>query len=342
MYQPPAQKSVGASPFASSHSASRRTRSACSGPGAAGRACPGETKCVWWPSGPCSAARRARSSQRSPSSPAAASGGRISAAMRKPPGRRACSKANRDQHASSSGRSTWQETTAYRLPGMCGICGLLAPSGTADPSLVFRMNAALVHRGPDEGSVDAFGRCVLGNRRLQVIDLETGSQPVANERGDVVAVFNGELYDFRDLRAELSAHDVRGTGDTPVIPHLYEEHGLGFVERLSGMFALALWDADRERLVLARDRVGKKPLVYTHLLDGSLAFASEVKALLRLPGVRREVDPAQLDAYLALQYVPGGTGLAGIEKLPPGHLLVAENGSVRVQPYAELARLEAR
>src|SRR5438270_13807934 len=173
---------------------------------------------------------------------------------------------------------------------MCGICGLLAPSGSADPSLVARMNAALVHRGPDEGSVDAFGRCILGHRRLQVIDLETGSQPVANEAGDVVAVFNGELYNFPELRAELANHDVRGTGDTPVIPHLYEEHGLEFADRLSGMFALALWDAGRERLVLARDRVGKKPVVYTRLPDGSLAFASEVKALLRLPGVRREVD----------------------------------------------------
>jgi asparagine synthase (glutamine-hydrolysing) len=204
------------------------------------------------------------------------------------------------------------------------------------------MNAALVHRGPDEGSVDAFGRCVLGHRRLQVIDLKTGSQPVANEAGDVVAVFNGELYNFRELRAGLSAHEVRGTGDTPVIPHLYEEHGIGFVERLSGMFAVALWDASRQRLVLARDRVGKKPLVYTRLGDGSLAFASEVKALLRLPGVRREVDPAQLDAYLALQYVPGGTGLAGVEKLPPGHVLVAECGSVRIEPYAGLRELEPR
>jgi asparagine synthase (glutamine-hydrolysing) len=204
------------------------------------------------------------------------------------------------------------------------------------------MNAALVHRGPDEGSVDAFGRCVLGNRRLRVIDLATGSQPVANEAGDVVAVFNGELYNFGELRAGLGAHEVRGTGDTPVIPHLYEEHGVGFVERLEGMFALALWDAGRERLVLARDRVGKKPLVYMRLADGSLAFASEVKALLRLPGVRVEPDPAQLDAYLALQYVPGGTGLRGIEKLPPGHVLVAEGGRVSVEPYAELHQLEPR
>jgi asparagine synthase (glutamine-hydrolysing) len=225
---------------------------------------------------------------------------------------------------------------------MCGICGLVAASGAPDPALVARMNAALVHRGPDEGSVDAFGRCVLGHRRLQVIDLETGSQPVANETGDVVAVFNGEIYNFAELRAGLAGHEVRGTGDTPVIPHLYEEHGLGFADRLSGMFAVALWDAARERLVLARDHVGKKPLVYTRLADGSLAFASEVKALLQIPGVRREVDPAQLDAYLALQYVPGGTGLRGIEKLPPGHMLVAENGAVRVEPFGLFRELEPR
>ncbi len=206
------------------------------------------------------------------------------------------------------------------------------------------MNAAIAHRGPDEGSVDAFGRCVLGHRRLQVVDLETGSQPVANETGEVVAVFNGELYTFRELRAELAArgHDVRGTGDTPVIPHLYEEHGTAFVERLSGMFAIALFDRGRERLVLARDRVGKKPLLWTLLPDGTLAFASELKALLRLPELRREVDPAQLDAFLALQYVPGGAGLAGVEKLPPGHLLVAERGSVQVERYAELTPLEPR
>ena len=219
---------------------------------------------------------------------------------------------------------------------MCGICGLLAPSGAPDPTLVERMNAALVHRGPDEGSVDAFGRCVLGNRRLQVIDLATGSQPVANESGDVVAVFNGELYNFRELRAELAGHEVRGSGDTPVIPHLYEESGPAFVSRLEGMFAIALWDAGRERLVLARDRVGKKPLLWTRLGDGTLAFASELKALLRLPGVSRELDPAALDAYLALQYVPAGTALRGVEKLPPAHLLVAEGESVRVEPYWSL------
>jgi len=220
---------------------------------------------------------------------------------------------------------------------VCGICGLLAPTGAPDATLVERMNAALLHRGPDEGSVDAFGRCVLGNRRLQVIDLVTGSQPVANEHGDVVAVFNGELYNFRQLRDDLAGHDVRGSGDTPVIPHLYEELGPGFVSRLEGMFALALWDATRERLVLARDRAGKKPLLWTRLPDGSIAFASELKALLTLPGVSHEVDPAALDAYLALQYVPSGTALRGVEKLPPGHVLVVEGGSEpRIEPYWSL------
>src|SRR5947207_4822856 len=201
------------------------------------------------------------------------------------------------------------------------------------------MNAAIVHRGPDEGSVDAFGRCVLGHRRLQVIDLQTGSQPVANESGDVVTVFNGELYNFAELRRELAAqgHEVRGTGDTPVIPHLYEEHGPAFVERLSGMFAIALWDARRERLVLARDRVGKKPLLWTHLPDGAVAFASELKALLRLPRLRRELDPAALDAYLALQYVPGpGTALRGVRKVAPGTVVVFENGSEREDRYWRL------
>jgi asparagine synthase (glutamine-hydrolysing) len=121
-----------------------------------------------------------------------------------------------------------------------------------------------------------------------------------------------------------------------VIPHLYEESGPAFVSRLEGMFAIALWDAGRERLVLARDRVGKKPLLWTRLGDGTLAFASELKALLRLPGVSRELDPAALDAYLALQYVPAGTALRGVEKLPPAHLLVAEGESVRVEPYWSL------
>jgi asparagine synthase (glutamine-hydrolysing) len=227
---------------------------------------------------------------------------------------------------------------------MCGICGLLARPGLApDTGLVERMNAAIVHRGPDSGSVDAFGPCVLGNRRLAIVDLATGDQPVANESGEIAAVFNGELYNFRELRDGLAGHEIRGTGDTPVIPHLYEEHGLGFAERLEGMFAIALWDAPRNRLVLARDRLGKKPLLWTQLPDGRVAFASELKALLRIPELVRRVRPQAIDDFLALQYVPGPeTALAGVHKVRPGHLLVVEDGVVREHRYWEPQRIELR
>jgi asparagine synthase (glutamine-hydrolysing) len=220
------------------------------------------------------------------------------------------------------------------MSSVCGIAGLYSPAGAPNPELVDAMRAALVHRGPDEGSTDVFGRCILGHQRLRVVDLDTGYQPVANETGDVVAVFNGEAYNFRALRDELREHEVRGTGDTPVLPHLYEESGPRFVERLHGMFALALWDAARNRLVLARDRLGKKPLLWTKLPDGTLAFASELKALLRLPGLARDVDLEAIDGYLALQYVPGDrTALRGIRKLAPGHLLVAEGNVERIERY---------
>src|SRR4051794_10909490 len=216
---------------------------------------------------------------------------------------------------------------------MCGICGLLGRDAP-DPGLVEAMNAAIVHRGPDHGAVEGHGRCVLGYRRLSVIDLQTGDQPVGNERGDVAAVFNGELYNFRELRRELEAagHEIRGTGDSPLIPHAYEQWGAAFAERLEGMFAIALWDRTRERLVLVRDRLGKKPLLYARLPDGSLAFASETKALLQLPGLGRELDLEQLDAYLALQYVPR-SGLRAVEKVPPGSAVVVEGESLHVQRY---------
>jgi asparagine synthase (glutamine-hydrolysing) len=226
---------------------------------------------------------------------------------------------------------------------VCGICGLVSRDGLADGAVVEAMTAALTHRGPDSGGVTALGPCALGHRRLRVVDLETGDQPVQNEDGAITAVFNGELYDFQHLRRDLAGtgHVVPGTGDTAVLPHLYEEHGLSFPERIAGMFAIALWDSGRRRLVLVRDRVGKKPLLWTLLPDGSLAFASELKALLRHPGVRREVDPTAIDAYLALQYVPGErTALAGIHRLPPGHLLVWEDGRVDVRRWWELAPAE--
>jgi asparagine synthase (glutamine-hydrolysing) len=221
---------------------------------------------------------------------------------------------------------------------MCGICGLYSPSGPPPPALVDAMRARIRHRGPDQGSTDAYGNCVLGHQRLMVLDPELGYQPVSNERGDVVAVFNGELYNFPELRRELAArgHEVRGRGDTPLIPHLYEEFGPAFVERLEGMFALALWDAAEQRLVLARDRLGKKPLVWTRLDDGTFAFASEAKALLAVPGVRREPDLAALDAYLALQYVPGErTGFRSIHRLAPASILVVDAAGERTRRYWE-------
>jgi asparagine synthase (glutamine-hydrolysing) len=219
---------------------------------------------------------------------------------------------------------------------VCGIAGLYSPTAAPNPELVDAMRAAIVHRGPDEGSTDAFDHCVLGHQRLKVIDLRTGYQPVTNEAGDVVAVFNGEAYNFQALREELRGHEIRGTGDTPVLPHLYEESGPRFVERLHGMFALALWDSSRQRLVLARDRLGKKPLLWTRLPDGTLAFASELKALLRLPNLTRDIDLPALDAYLALQYVPGDiTALRGVRKVPPGHVLIVEGGEERLERYWE-------
>jgi asparagine synthase (glutamine-hydrolysing) len=221
---------------------------------------------------------------------------------------------------------------------MCGICGLYSPSGPPQASIVDEMRARIAHRGPDEGGTEARDECVLGHQRLRVIDPELGFQPVTNETGDIVAVFNGELYNFAELRNDLAAHghDVRGRGDTPVIPHLYEQYGVEFVERLDGMFALALWDGPRRRLLLARDRLGKKPLVWTRLTDGTFAFASELKAFHVLPGFRAEPDLVALDAYLALQYVPGTrTGLRGVHRLAPASTLVVEGTSQVEMRYWE-------
>ena len=201
------------------------------------------------------------------------------------------------------------------------------------------MNAALLHRGPDDGSVVALGACALGHRRLRVIDLEHGGQPAWNETRRIAAVHNGELYEFEALRRRLAAsgHDVPGHGDTATLPHLYEEEGPSFAKSLHGMFAVALWDSERERLVLARDRVGKKPLLWAELPDGSIAFASELKSLLQLPHLSRALDAPALDAYLALQYVPGSrTGIQGVHRLPPGHVLVWEKGVTTIERYWSL------
>ena len=223
---------------------------------------------------------------------------------------------------------------------MCGISGAVSlSSGGVSVETVERACTAIRHRGPDHGAVRDLGRCVLGYRRLRVVDIETGDQPMSNESGEITAVFNGEIYGFDVLRNELLAngHVLHGKGDTATLPHLYEEHGVGFVERLDGMFALAVWDAPQQRLVLARDRFGKKPLLWTQLANGTVAFASELKALLRFPGVERRVDLERIDAYLALGYVNGDrTALEGINRLPPGCTLTVENGRCTIARYWKL------
>jgi asparagine synthase (glutamine-hydrolysing) len=220
---------------------------------------------------------------------------------------------------------------------MCGICGVvdLTAQRPVEPAALRRMNRALQHRGPDEEGYHEGAHAALAMRRLRVIDPAGGSQPMGNEDGSVWAVYNGEVYNFRELRRRLEArgHRFRTRSDTEVVVHAYEAFGVECVRHLRGMFAFALWDVRGERLLLARDRLGVKPLYYRQ--DGNrLAFASELKSLLHLPGVPREVDPEALDLYLTYGYVPSPhTVFRGIRKLPPGHRLVLDRTGVRVDRY---------
>lgn len=219
---------------------------------------------------------------------------------------------------------------------MCGIAGIISTDRRDHSAVMREMRALIVHRGPDaEGEhIDAYAS--LGVQRLRIIDLVTGDQPQANEDGTVWTVFNGEIYNFRELREELTAHGhrlVTASSDTEVIVHLYEEHGDRFAERLDGMFALAVWDARRRTLVLARDRQGKKPLLY-HEFGGRIAFASEHAALLRGISERPRVSPEAIRLYLRLGYVPAPfDAFDGIRKLPPGHVLVWRDGQSAVRQY---------
>lgn len=216
---------------------------------------------------------------------------------------------------------------------MCGVAGIVGPG--ADERAVRRMLDVLEHRGPDEEGATGGSGAVIGARRLAIIDLVSGQQPMANEDGSVVAVQNGELYNFAALREELVAkgHRLRTHNDTEVIPHLYEEHGPEFVTRLRGMFALAVWDETRRRLVLARDRLGKKPLLYAPRPDG-LAFASEFQALLALDGTDRAIDGDALAEYLTYGYVPAPrTAFRAIRKVAPGSVAVYEDGALTERRY---------
>ncbi len=221
---------------------------------------------------------------------------------------------------------------------MCGICGIASASGLVDPERIAAMSRTLVHRGPDSAGEYTNGSVGLAARRLSIIDLETGDQPIANEDGTIHVVQNGEIYNYRELRRDLerAGHRFRTHGDTEVLLHLYEEHGDHFADRLRGMFALAIWDAPRRRLLLARDRFGIKPLYYREE-GGELAFASELRAL-----PRGKIDLDALEAFLAFNSIPAPlTIFREVRKLAAGHFLVWESGRARLERFARPAPVAA-
>ena len=223
---------------------------------------------------------------------------------------------------------------------MCGIAGRFnfTPTQPIDRERLVAMTDVIAHRGPDADGFYVGPGIGLGHRRLSIIDLSTGDQPLANEDRTIRVVFNGEIYNFAELRAELIAHGhrFRTHSDTEVIVHAYEQWGDRAVDRFRGMFAYALWDEPKRRLLLVRDRIGVKPLYYAVTPSG-VSFGSEMKAVLEDPAVPRDWSPEALDAYLALQYVPTPqTIYRSVWKLPPAHYLVAENGRVSVRRYWDL------
>ncbi len=218
---------------------------------------------------------------------------------------------------------------------MCGICGFHGPVSDSPRETLARMNAAITRRGPDEEGFYTADGIGLAMRRLSILDLAGGQQPVFNEDGRICAVFNGEIYNYRALRRELQekGHRFRSESDTEVLVHLYEEHGEHLVHRLEGMFAFAIWDSPRRRLVLARDRLGIKPLFYAEQ-NGVLLFGSEIKALLAAGTLRREIDWQAVDSFFAYTYIPAPrTVFRGIHKLEPATLLVADSNGIRRQRY---------
>jgi asparagine synthase (glutamine-hydrolysing) len=225
---------------------------------------------------------------------------------------------------------------------MCGIAGMVKSDagGLVEASDVRRMCNMIIHRGPDEEGVLAQGPVGLGSRRLSIIDLSTGQQPVHNEDKSVWVVFNGEIYNFPLLRSELQArgHSFYTHSDTEVIVHLYEEYGSDCVRHLRGMFGFALWDNRNQRLLLARDRFGKKPLHYA-LKDGRLLFGSEIKSLLAVAPELQEIDPQGLQSYFCFGYIPDPqTAFKVIRKLPAGHVLEFSNGNLHLRSYWDLPK----
>ncbi|MEA2250865.1 MAG: hypothetical protein QOG70_1107 [Solirubrobacteraceae bacterium] len=227
---------------------------------------------------------------------------------------------------------------------MCGIAGILTPGRAVAPEALAAMVATMVHRGPDGEGTWIDGDVGIGMRRLAIVDVEAGGQPLVNEDGSVRVVFNGEIYNHRALRAGLAArgHRFRSDTDGEVIAHLWEEHGADGVARLDGIFALALWDSRRRELLLARDQLGVKPL-YVHRRDGELRFASELKALLADPAVARRLDLVALDAHVTFRFTPSPlTLLEGIEKLEPATWLLVDGRRERRVRYWDPAPVQRR
>ena len=223
---------------------------------------------------------------------------------------------------------------------MCGICGIVNFNGSdpVDRVTIERMTESLAHRGPDDAGYFVEGQVGLGHRRLSIIDLSGGGQPIFNEDQSAAIVFNGEIYNYRDLADELktAGHTFRTRSDTETILHAYEEYGDDCVQQLRGMFGFAIWDGAKRRLLLARDRLGVKP-VYYYRDDRFLAFASEIKSLLEIRSIPREVDPEAFDMYLSLRYVPGPrTMFKNIFRLQPGHVLAADDSGVRIAKYWDI------
>ena len=223
---------------------------------------------------------------------------------------------------------------------MCGITGRFNfdPAHAVSPQVLTAMTDSIAHRGPDSAGYFRAPGIGLGHRRLSIIDLVTGDQPLANEDGQVQVVFNGEIYNFADVRAELVSlgHRFRTSSDTEIIVHGYEQWGERCVEKFRGMFAFAVWDGRERRLLLARDRLGVKPLYYAEL-PGGIVFGSEIKALLQDPEVSRDWRPQAIDTYLTLLYVPApDTVYRAVRKLPPAHVLVADRRGIRLSRYWDL------
>ncbi|MCX8082100.1 MAG: asparagine synthase (glutamine-hydrolyzing) [bacterium] len=214
---------------------------------------------------------------------------------------------------------------------MCAICGIINKNISVDSELLKKMTDIMEYRGPDESGFYIKDTIGLGHRRLKIIDLITGKQPLSNEDESIFLICNGEIYNFQELRKllEEQEHKFRSKSDSEVILHLYEEKGIDCLNYLRGMFAFAIWDGKEKKLFLARDRIGKKPLVYCELPEGFI-FASEIKALLLHPSVRKEIDPLAVDLFLTYQAVPSpGTIFKKIKKLPSAHYLIWQNGEIK-------------